>query len=270
MTDHLELPFTDTEKSSDAVSILTERTGLSKTRVKDAMSKGAVWLRRNGKQRRLRRATTELLPADQIALFYDRDILQRRPPEPDLIDDRGSFSIWSKPPGLISGGSRFGDHCSINRVVSKYLGRQTYIVHRLDHFAWGLMLLAHNKKSAGFIGKQFQEGSVSKLYQAIIQGNLTNSLNIDAPVHGKPAISLVTPIAWNQNRTLVNVKITTGRKHQIRIHLSGEGYPIVGDRQYGSCDKSDLQLASVELSFVNPENGAQLSYSLTNDRRPEL
>ena len=86
MTDRLELPFTDTEKSLDAVSIITERTGLSKTRVKDAMSKGAVWLKRNGKQRRLRRATTELLPADQIALFYDRDILQRRPPEPDLID----------------------------------------------------------------------------------------------------------------------------------------------------------------------------------------
>ena len=132
------------------------------------------------------------------------------------------------------------------------------------------MLLAHNKKSAGFIGKQFQAASVGKRYQAIVHGNLTNRLHIDTPVQGKASISLVTPIVWNQDRTLVNVKITTGRKHQIRIHLSGEGYPVVGDRQYGSSEKSDLQLASVELSFTHPENGAQLSYSLPKNHRPQL
>lgn len=270
MAERFELHFTDAEQYTDAISLLTEHTGLSKTRVKDAMSKGAVWLRRKGKQRRLRRSKTKLLPADQIALFYDSSILEITPPEPELIDDRGSFSVWSKPPGLLSGGSRFGDHCAIDRVVSKYLDRQTFIVHRLDHFAWGLMLLAHNKRSAGGIGAQFQSASVGKRYQAIVHGNLNTKLDIKAPVKGKPANSLIIPIAWSQNQTLVNVTITTGRKHQIRVHLSAEGYPIVGDRQYGGGNKTDLQLASVELSFTHPGNHTQLTYSLTQDRRPVL
>ena len=137
MTELLELPFTDVEQSADAVSLLTERTGLSKTRVKEAMSKGTGWLKHRGTQRRLRREKTEVLAADQIAMFYDPEILAMTPPQPDLIDDEVGFSIWSKPAGLMSGGSRFGDHCAIDRVVSKKLDQQTYIVHRLDHFAWG-------------------------------------------------------------------------------------------------------------------------------------
>ena len=78
MTELLELPFTDVEQSADAVSLLTERTGLSKTRVKEAMSKGAAWLKRKGRQRRLRRSKTKLLATDQIAMFYDRRYLVSR------------------------------------------------------------------------------------------------------------------------------------------------------------------------------------------------
>ena len=58
-------------------------------------------------------------------MFYDPEILAMTPPEPDLIDDRDVSSIWSNPAGLMSGGSRFGDHCTIYRVVSKKLDRKT-------------------------------------------------------------------------------------------------------------------------------------------------
>ena len=192
------------------------------------------------------------------------------PPEPDLIDDGDGFSIWSKPAGLMSGGSRFGDHCAIDRVVSKKLDRQTYIVHRLDHFTWGLMVLAYDRKSAAGITTQFQALSVGKTHQPIIHGDLQDTLQIDAPIEGKPASSIATPVARDQGRTLTAVAIKTGRKHQIRVHLSEKGYPIVGDRQYGSTDKADLQLASVELSFADPLTGAQLTYSLAEDQRPAL
>jgi tRNA pseudouridine32 synthase/23S rRNA pseudouridine746 synthase len=71
----------------------------------------------------------------------------------------------------MSGGTRFGDHCAIDRLVSKILGRQTYFVHRLDHFVWGLIVLTHNKRTAANIAEQFKASSIDKLYQAIIHGS---------------------------------------------------------------------------------------------------
>ena len=98
--------------------------------------------------------------------------------------------------------------------------------------------------------------SVGKTYQAIVHGDLQDTLQIDAPIERKPASSIATPVAWDQGRTLTTVGIKTGRKHQIRVHLSEKDYPIVGDRQYGST--------------ANPLTGAQLTYSLTEDQCPTL
>ena len=92
------------------------------------------------------------------------------------------------------------------------------------------MVLAHDRKSAAGIAAQFQAGSVGKTYQAIVHDDLQDTLQIDAPIEGKPASSIATPVAWDQGRTLTTVAIKTGRKHQIRVHLSEKGYPIVGDR----------------------------------------
>ena len=92
--------------------------------------------------------------------------------------------------------------------------------HRLDHSAWGLMVLAHDRKSAAGIVAQFQARSVGKTYQALVHGDLQDTLQIVAPIKGKPASSIATPVAWDQGRTLTAVAIKTGRKHQIRVHLS--------------------------------------------------
>ena len=72
------------------------------------------------------------------------------------------------------------------------------------------------------------------------------------------------------DRTLVEVKIETGRKHQIRKHLLGAGFPIVGDRLYGSADGLDLQLASTSLSFCCPMSGEQKAYSLAGQLRIKI
>ena len=270
MITELELPLTPVDESTDPLSFLTKKTGLSKTQLKTAMTHGAVWLEHKGRQRRLRRARTTVQPPDRLAVYYDRDILEQVAPPPILLDDRHGFSVWVKPSGMLSGGSRFGDHCAIDRVIGKQLDRQTFLVHRLDRFAWGLTVVAHNKKNAARLSEQFQQRKITKIYQAVVHGELLDKMYLDDPVDGKKAVSTVRPLEYQSGFTKVEVDIETGRKHQIRIHLSGAGHPIAGDRQYGSDNKRELQLAAVKLVFIHPESGEQLGYELPRDLHPEI
>ena len=79
------------------VDFLAAASGLSKVRIKDAMTKGAVWLRRDGRQRRIRRARTTLSPGDTVSLYFDSQILSDDRPSPPSAADLGSCSVWIKP-----------------------------------------------------------------------------------------------------------------------------------------------------------------------------
>ena len=107
------------KQRQNSVDYLAKRTGLSKTKIKDAMQKGAVWESKNGKPKRLRRATSFLEAGSTISLFYDEEILALKPTQPESIHLAKTFSVWIKPAGIVCGGTRFGDHCAINRIVEK-------------------------------------------------------------------------------------------------------------------------------------------------------
>ena len=265
-----ELTSTITPKKDVvAVDFLSQETGLSKSTVKDAMTKGAVWVNREGKQIRLRRAKALLRSGSKVSIYYSPSVLATKPPEPLLREDKMEFSVWSKPIGLSSSGIRYGDHCTINRVVEKIMGRPTFLVHRLDRFVWGLMVLAHSKKAAADLSTQFQNRETRKVYKAVVHGLITDPCTISVPIDDKDAVSHITPITPGSERSLIEVKIETGRKHQIRKHLASIGHPIVGDRQYGQPDEKGIQLASVALGFKNLD-GIAVEYRLPKDLEPSL
>lgn len=243
--------------TDNAASFLAEGTGLSKTHIKEVMNKGAVWMERNGSIKRLRRARTRLLKGDRLAVYYDEEIIRTEPPEPQLIEDHKMYSIWFKPPGLLSSGSRLGDHCAINRWVETHLQpeRPVFLVHRLDSNASGLMILAHGKKIAAHLSKQFQDRSVIKEYTVEVMGNYEGPAVIDTPLDGKEAISHVKVISVKDDITCLNVRIETGRKHQIRRHLADKGYPVIGDRLYGGRASDHIHLNASLLSFRCPVTG---------------
>lgn len=233
------------------------------------MTKGAVWSNRSGRTKRLRRAKSVVAPGTEVSIYYSTSILQQEPPRPTLIEDRDSYSVWIKPAGLLSGGSRFGDHCSIDRVVEKILDRPTFLVHRLDRFVWGVMLLAHSKKAAARLSQQFQARETEKVYRAIVQGVISDPVTINEPVDNKDAVSHVTPVDHEDDLSLVEVRIETGRKHQIRKHLAGIGHTIIGDRLHGTTEAGSIQLASTTLGFKNLE-GEAVRYQLPADLEPTL
>lgn len=269
MAERLEQSI-DVPEAGEALPLLAASTGLSKTRIKDAMTKGAVWLTREGRKRRLRRATSTVAPGDTLDINYDADILGLDVPAPELIADEKRYSVWYKPAGIMSSGSRFGDHCAIDRIVERDTQRKTFLVHRLDQYASGLIVLAHDKSAAASLARQFQERTVNKVYRAIVDGTLEKPVTISEPLDGRDAVSHITPIASSGDRTLVEVSIETGRKHQIRRHLAHVGHAVLGDRQYGQQTQTSLVLTACEISLDAPDSGERRTYLLPEAKQPAL
>ncbi|MCG8487516.1 MAG: RluA family pseudouridine synthase [Chromatiales bacterium] len=243
--------------SGNPVELLAKASGFSRQQIKQVMWKGAVWLERDGGVRRIRRAKSRLQQGDHIHLYYNEQVLAAEPPDARLVADEGEFSVWFKPKGMLSQGSKWGDHCAIDRWVQTHLTpeRPVFLIHRLDRATDGLMVLAHKKRVAAELARLFRDRKIKKRYQAWVVGRYPTDEKekvIDEPIDGRPALSRVTHLQYNQlqHRSLLQVEIETGRKHQIRRHLSGIGYPVVGDRLYSDMRfDEDLQLTCVYLEI---------------------
>ena len=242
-----------------ALDALAAVSSLPKQRLKDAMNKGAVWLKRPGTHRRLRRATTPLLAGDELTLHYDAAVLALVPPTATLIADEKAYSVWNKPPGLLAQGTQSGDHCALLRIAEQQLQRECYLVHRLDREAEGLMMIAHTSKAAAALSALFAregEDSIHKMYRVEVRGKVADAGEITIELDGKAALTRFRLLEWlpEQGSSLVKVELVTGRKHQIRRHFAEIGHPVLGDPAYGSNNKDarGLQLKAVQLDFSCP------------------
>lgn len=153
------------------------------------------------------------------------------------------------------------------------------IVHRLDKDTSGLLIAAKNNKSHKSLARQFKNRTVDKYYWALLEGNLPYKKGkIDAPIgrdpknrkkmavrkrKSKKALSRFKLIEEYKNHSLVEVKIETGRTHQIRVHFSYLGYPVVGDKKYGSKNTLNAQrqlLHAKKLIIEHPETGEKMEF----------
>ena len=253
--------------------LLTSKIDLSKQQIKQVMQKGAVWLTPGKNTQRRRRATKVLQQGDVLHFYYDKKVLDEVIAGAELIKDENDFSVWYKPYGMRSQGSKWGDHTTIYRYAEQHLQpqRPAFIVHRLDRAASGLIILAHKKQVTRDLCHMFKERAIDKNYQVIVHGLFPSSTqHIQQTIDGKHASSFASLVKYDseKNRSLLEVKIETGRKHQIRRHLSEQGYPVVGDRLYGTMqDSENLQLTAYKLSFVSPVDGQKKEYTLTDEMK---
>lgn len=187
-------------------------------------------------------------------------------PKVPIVEETDEFIIINKPAGLtVHGGDAVVGMTLVDFLLNKFpylrkIGEdpeRPAIVHRLDNEVSGLMVIPKNQDSFDNIKEQFQKRTMNKQYSALVYGEiLKNEGEIRFPIkrskkgykmaalpettkgkkqkEGKIAISEYYIDKKFINYTLVNVKIKTGRTHQVRCHLSAFGYPIVGDDLYGT------------------------------------
>lgn len=250
-------------EAAEAIDLLTSTLpNLSKGRLKDAMNKGALSVQKGKQHRRLRRAQAIVQPGEVLHLNYDDDLLSRSCEPALLLADEQQYSVWFKPPGMLSQGNEWGDHLALLRFVELHFGqkRQVFLVHRLDREASGVVVIAHTKTAAAALSLLMQQQQMHKTYHVQVRGQFSAALKargqVDLPIDGKPSCSqfqILTESA-EPSRTWLEVNLITGRKHQIRRHFAAVGHPVMGDPQYGNHnqDPAGLALQAVALQFTLP------------------
>ena len=191
---------------------------------------------------------------------------------PILYED-DDVIVVNKPSGLLThakGG--LSDEPTVAEIIRPKTSFATDtdrpgIVHRLDRDTSGLLIIAKNPESAAHLQRQFAERTAKKTYIAITDGKpKLNAAKIDLPIgrnpsapstfridpNGKPAQTTYHVLAENNIQSLVELKPTTGRTHQLRVHLAHLNTPILGDRVYGKSSDCRMMLHAQKLEITLP------------------
>jgi 23S rRNA pseudouridine1911/1915/1917 synthase len=206
-------------------------------------------------------------PGQKIELLFSKEPVGKAfHLELEVLFEDEHLAVINKPAGYPVSGNRFKtieNALPVNLTVSQEEDRliSPRPVHRLDSQTSGLLIAAKTHRAQINLGNLFEEKRVQKRYRAIIIGKLERAGKIKTQLEGKVAVTRFQPVSHtpslhNQWLTRVDLFPETGRTHQLRIHTSEIGHPILGDSLYGKegfiLRGRGLFLCAVELKFPHP------------------
>ena len=258
--------------------LLREFSAVSKTTVKKWIAHGSVKV--NDKQET--NPVVFVNPGDSVE--YLRQIFRPgkiKSPYPVLFEDE-SLLVAEKPAGLLTIGDRGLGGTSFYQLMLAYVKENSkgkeriFVVHRLDREVSGILLFAKSEMLQEKIKKQWFEAK--KRYYALVEGGPKNDTGTirswlmegrDQKVHSvaihegaKLAVTHYRVMDRAPDYTLLEIDLETGRKNQIRVHLSEMGCPVVGDRRYGADDRYErrIRLHAFYLSIRHPVTDQVLEF----------
>jgi 23S rRNA pseudouridine1911/1915/1917 synthase len=205
---------------------------------------------------------------------------------PDVVYLDNHLLVVNKPPGLLVQGDRTRDP-DLLTLSKEYLKERfarpgnvfVGLVHRLDRPVSGLVVLARTSKAAARLSKQFRERTVQKIYLALVEGRIPGgdtlvdyllkedeSVRVVGPDHpgAQRAELAFRVLAAERERTLVEVDLSTGRSHQIRLQFAHRGHPVVGDVRYGARSRHDgrnIALHAHRLGVAHPTRPERMEWA---------
>lgn len=217
----------------------------------------------------------DVLPVkmDLEIVYEDEDVILVNKPKGMVVHPAPGHTTDTLVNGLLY-------HCNGNLSGINGVARPG-IVHRIDRDTTGILIVCKNDLSHNSIAAQLKEHSITRKYRALIHGNIkTDQGTVEGPIgrhpvdrkkmainerNGKPAVTHYQVLERFGNYTLIECVLETGRTHQIRVHMSSIGHPLVGDEVYGPAKcPFKLQgqcLHAMVLGFVHPRTGAYLEFS---------
>ena len=210
---------------------------------------------------------------DLDIVYEDEDVILINKPKGMVVHPAPGHTTDTLVNGLLY-------HCKDNLSGINGVARPG-IVHRIDRDTTGILIVCKNDMSHNSIAAQLKEHSINRRYRALVHGNLKDDTGtVEGPIgrhpierkkmainekNGKPAVTHYTVLERFGNYTLIECKLETGRTHQIRVHMTSIGHPLVGDEVYGPAKcPFKLQgqcLHAMILGFVHPRTGEYMEFS---------
>ncbi len=258
------------EYASSVFKTITTRSGIKKT-----IKKQLILI--NGKPAN----TGDWIEEGQVLELLAEELPQKKVFRLDLkvIFEDQFLAVIAKPSGYPTNGNYFK---TIENALPYNLENSTekdalpYPIpaHRLDNPTSGLLLIAKTKNVQVKLNQAFEQKEIQKSYLAIVSGEISESGIFNIPIEGKSAetkFQMKKTFSKNEKTySLVELFPTTGRTHQIRIHLSKNVNPIVGDEVYGSSEKvKGILLAAHSLAFTHPISKKSLHFENTFPKKFE-
>jgi 23S rRNA pseudouridine1911/1915/1917 synthase len=184
-------------------------------------------------------------------------------PEPRELYRDEHVLVAFKPAGLLTAPTPEGLGGNLKSWFESRVG-ELFVVHRLDLQTSGVLILARTTEANRVLAETFQRHQLVRRYDAFVApGYPRDSETVSEPIDGRPATSYVVVRARLEHTTQLEVTLETGRTHQIRKHLLGRGYPVLGDREYGTrtaFDPPRMALHARVLELDHPVTGERLSF----------
>ena len=229
------------------------------------------------------RLPATMLAAGDVIEVGAKLVRSALPPGLRIVHEDRDVIVVDKPAGLLTIATEHERrrtayaHLTAHARARKPPGR-VFIVHRLDRLASGLVVFATSLAAKQALQAQFRAHATERTYLAVVEGRVADregsirSRLVDDepgrvretrdPARGRPAVTHWRVLECGAQHTLLEVRLETGRRNQIRVHLAGLGHPIAGDRAYGSATDplGRLALHAHVLSFDHPVDGERLRF----------
>ncbi len=277
------LSFVAEHKNTLLPFLLEQVKGKSRNNIKNLLSKRQVQV--DGKT--VTQFDHPLRPGQTVSIAPVRANVEPSLPF-DLLYEDNEIIVIDKPAGLLSIATEKEKNLTAYHMVTDYVKEKNkqnriFIIHRLDKDTSGVLMFAKTEEAKRAFQDNWEEIVKLRRYLAVVEGvpekpfGTVRSFLLETATHlvysssdnsGKEAITHYETLKSSEEYALLDVRIDTGRKNQIRVHMKDLGHPVAGDKKYGAAANPmrRLGLHACELRLTHPETGRELCFTAKTPR----